>query len=116
MQVLLPCTRCRGAGRIAGAACATCSGEGRVAREQRVKVRIPAGVEDGSTVRLAGKGDAGHAGGPAGDLFLILQVEPHPVFRREGRDLICEMPIGLARIGLPLSHRRRSSASSAALW
>jgi DnaJ-class molecular chaperone len=75
-------------------------GRGRLAREERVKVRIPPGVEHGGTVRLQGRGDAGTGGGPAGDLFLVLNVEPHPDFRREGRDLLCDVPVGLARAAL----------------
>jgi molecular chaperone DnaJ len=100
MQISLACPRCRGAGRIRGATCQRCGGEGRSAREERVKVRIPAGVEDGATVRLAGKGDAGQGGGPPGDLFLALNVDAHPQFQREGRNLICEVSVGLARAAL----------------
>ena len=100
MQVVLPCARCGGSGRLPGAACTACGGEGRVRTQERVKVRIPPGIDDGGTVRLAGRGDAGRSGGPPGDLFLVLQVEPHPVFRREGRDLLCDVPVGLARAAL----------------
>ena len=70
-----------------------------------MKVRIPAGIDNGNTVRLQGKGDAGGAGAPAGDLYLVLEVEPHPQFRREGRDLVSDLPIGLAlaALGGPVS-------------
>ena len=94
------CAKCGGAGHIHGAPCSACGGEGRTAREERVKVRIPAGVDDGGTVRLAGRGDAGSGGGPAGDLYLVLKIEPHPGFRREGRNLLCDVPLGLARAAL----------------
>jgi len=73
---------------------------GRRRQEDRVKVRIPAGVDTGSVLRLAGKGDAGELGGPSGDLFLTLEVEPHPRFRREGRDIYCDLPVTLSRIAL----------------
>ncbi len=76
------------------------AGGGFTSREDKVKARIPAGVSDGSTVRLAGKGDCGRSGGPPGDLFIVLHVEPHEIFRREGRDLICDLPIGLAAAAL----------------
>ncbi len=68
--------------------------------EDRVRVKIPAGIEDGGTVRVAGKGDAGSMGGPAGDAYIRIQVEPHPVFRRDGRNLVCNLPIGLATAAL----------------
>jgi molecular chaperone DnaJ len=83
-----------------GIACARCGGEGRLRTQERVKVRIPPGVEHGGAVRLPGRGDAGRAGGPPGDLYLVLQVEPHPIFRREGRDLACDLPVSLARAAL----------------
>jgi molecular chaperone DnaJ len=89
------CIDCRGGGRIGNASCSRCSGRGMTSVEDRVKARIPAGVEEGSTLRLSGRGDAGMMGGPPGDLFIILRVEAHPVFRRNGRDLICDLPVGL---------------------
>jgi molecular chaperone DnaJ len=94
------CTDCSGSGRLRGASCRRCSGRGLMPVEERVKARVPAGVDDGSTLRLAGRGDAGRMGGPAGDLFLVLRVEAHPAFRREGRDLVCDLPVGLAMAAL----------------
>jgi DnaJ-class molecular chaperone len=76
------------------------AGGGFTSREERVKARIPAGVNDGSTVRLAGRGDSGRSGGPPGDLFIVLHVEPHDTFRRDGRDLVCDLPIGLSTAAL----------------
>ncbi|HKQ61514.1 MAG TPA: molecular chaperone DnaJ [Candidatus Polarisedimenticolaceae bacterium] len=99
-HVSATCARCGGSGRLPGEACAACRGSGTGARQERVKVRIPPGVEDGATVRVRGKGDAGQRGGNAGELYLQVHVEPHPLFRREGRDLICDVPIGLAAAGL----------------
>ena len=75
-------------------------GPGGSRAEDRVRVRIPAGVEDGATLRIAGKGDAGGPGAPAGDLYLTLRVRPHATFRREGRDLLCDVPVGLATAAL----------------
>jgi molecular chaperone DnaJ len=100
LQVSLTCGRCGGAGRIDEGACSSCGGAGRVPAEERLKVRVPPGIEDGGRVRLPGKGDAGVAGGPAGDVFLRIDVAPHDVFRREGSDLVCDVEVGLARAAL----------------
>jgi molecular chaperone DnaJ len=100
MRFSVPCSQCGGRGRLAGPPCSVCSGQGRRRREERVKVRVPAGVEDGATLRISGKGDAGLDGGPAGDLLLRLTVEPHDRFRREGRNLVCDVPVGIARAAL----------------
>ncbi len=100
LEVSLTCGRCGGAGRIDEGACPACGGAGRVPAEDRLKVRVPPGIEDGGRVRLPGKGDAGVAGGPAGDAFLTVAVEPHDVFRREGNDLVCDVEVGLARAAL----------------
>ncbi len=73
--------------------CATCRGSGQVQKERRLKVNIPAGVRDGSRVRIAGKGEAGRNGGPNGDLYVVTRVEPSPVFRRKGDNVEVEVPI-----------------------
>jgi len=96
----IPCRRCNGRGRIAGPPCKGCGGSGRSRGEESVKVRVPVGIRNGSTVRVAGKGDAGTAGGPSGDLYLSIRVKDHPLFRREGNDLVCELPIGIADAAL----------------
>jgi len=70
-------------------------GSGRKRTQDKVKVRIPPGIGEGDRVRVPGKGDAGASGGPAGDAYLVIRVEPHPLFRREGRDVVCEVPIGV---------------------
>ncbi len=75
-------------------------GSGREREQTRVTVRIPAAVDDGTTLRLGGKGDASRSGGPPGDLYLEVRVDGHPRFRRQGRDLLCDVPIGLARSAL----------------
>jgi curved DNA-binding protein len=68
--------------------------------QESVRVRIPPGIDDGDTVRVAARGDAGMVGGPPGDAYLIVQIEPHPIFRREGRNLVCDVPVGLATAAL----------------
>jgi molecular chaperone DnaJ len=98
MQVQMTCPRCRGTGRLPGDPCATCGASGRVATNERITVRIPAGIEEGATLRVAGQGNSGPGG--AGDAYLVVHVEPHPVFRREGNDLVSEVTVGLARAAL----------------
>lgn len=88
------CPRCRGTGRIIADPCPTCRGEGRVERQKTLSVKVPAGVDTGDRIRLAGEGEAGENGGPAGDLYVQINVKPHPIFQRDGSDLFCEVPIG----------------------
>jgi len=87
------CPSCQGIGRIIEDPCGACAGSGRVQREKQLSVNIPAGVEDGTRVRLAGEGEAGVRGGPPGDLYIFLSVAPHRLFQREGADLHCAVPI-----------------------
>jgi molecular chaperone DnaJ len=94
-QQLEPCGTCRGTGRQGKEPCATCGGSGRVPRSHRVDVRIPAGVRDGSRVRVAGKGGGGTGDGIAGDLYLRVRVTPHPLFERREDDLHVELPIAV---------------------
>jgi molecular chaperone DnaJ len=96
----LACKRCRGAGHLPGEPCGGCGGSGQRSSQERVKVRIPPGIEDGGTLRLPAQGIAGSRGAPPGDAYLTVRVEPHPVFRREGRDLYCDVSVGLARAAL----------------
>jgi molecular chaperone DnaJ len=100
LRFAVACPGCGGRGRSAGPPCPGCGGQGRVRREERVKVRVPAGVTDGTTLRIAGKGDAGRGGGPAGNLLLRVGVDAHEKFRREGRDIYCDVTVGLATAGL----------------
>jgi molecular chaperone DnaJ len=100
LRLAMTCPRCRGTGRQPGDPCRACSGTGRQRKQDRVKVRIPAGVEDGGNVRIAGRGDAGLNGAPAGDAYLLIRVEPHPDFRRQGRDLYVDVPVGLTTAAL----------------
>ncbi|MFO7854513.1 MAG: molecular chaperone DnaJ [Paracoccaceae bacterium] len=94
------CPTCAGRGSIVKDPCKACAGAGRVQRERRLKVDIPAGVETGTRIRLAGEGEAGLAGGPPGDLYIFVEVAPHPIFERDGPDLHCRMPVPMTTAAL----------------
>ncbi len=94
------CPTCHGRGQVIDDPCASCSGAGRVMRERMLSVNIPAGVEDGTRIRLAGEGEAGLRGGPAGDLYIFLSIEPHEFFQRDGADLHCRVPISMVSAAL----------------
>lgn len=98
------CPVCRGAGQVLRDPCPACRGQGRTPSEVELKVRVPAGSETGTTLRLAGQGEAGPAGGPPGDMLVVLHVEEHEFFHREGADLYCEVPLtfGQAVLGTRL--------------
>jgi len=87
------CPECRGAGETVSDPCSACHGDGRVQRDSRIKLRIPAGVDTGTRLRSTGHGDAGVRGGEAGDLYVFLHVRDHDVFERDGSDLFCEVPL-----------------------
>ena len=94
------CPSCQGRGEIINDPCGTCSGSGRVTRERTLSVNIPAGVEDGTRIRLAGEGEAGMRGGPAGDLYIFLSIKPHEFFQRDGADIFCRVPISMTTAAL----------------
>jgi molecular chaperone DnaJ len=94
------CPSCRGQGRVIKEKCSTCRGSGRVAEKVEVKVDVPAGIEDGTRIRLAGQGEPDLPGGPRGDLYCRVSVEPHKFFQREGDHLVCEVPITYAQAAL----------------
>ena len=100
LTVARPCPQCGGDGQINRSPCRDCRGQGRVRRERRLKVTVPAGVEDGNQLRLAGEGDGGVFGGPPGDLFIVLHVTPHEIFARNGADLVCQLPVSFAQAAL----------------
>ena len=94
------CTDCSGAGTVGRRPCGRCAGEGRLMRSEWLDVDIPAGVADGSRLRIPGAGNAGRRGGPPGDFVLVVEVEPHPFYRREGEDLHCEVPVTIVEAAL----------------
>ena len=95
------CPNCQGAGEVIKDPCRTCGGGGRTRKEKTLSVNIPAGVEDGTRIRLSGEGEAGLRGGPAGDLYIFLAMKPHRFFQRDGADIYCRVPIpmGTAALG-----------------
>ncbi|HET7850508.1 MAG TPA: molecular chaperone DnaJ [Pseudolabrys sp.] len=94
------CPACQGRGQVIDNPCPSCSGTGRVTRERTLSVNIPAGVEDGTRIRLAGEGEAGVRGGPAGDLYIFLTLAPHEFFQRDGADLHCRVPVSMVTAAL----------------
>ena len=94
------CPSCHGRGQTIENPCDKCAGAGRVTRERTLSVNVPAGVEDGTRIRLTGEGEAGMRGGPAGDLYIFLTVKPHAFFQRDGADLYCRVPISMVQAAL----------------
>ena len=99
-RVSTVCPHCSGQGFIITNPCPKCRGTGRVKQKRRVKVRIPAGVDTGSRLRLRGEGEAGKRGGPRGDLYIIIHVEAHEIFERRGDDIYCKLPISFTQAAL----------------
>jgi molecular chaperone DnaJ len=94
------CPNCHGRGEVIDNPCEACGGAGRVTRERTLSVNVPAGVEDGTRIRLAGEGEAGLRGGPTGDLYIFLSIKPHAFFQRDGADLFCRVPISMVTAAL----------------
>ncbi|MDJ0826307.1 MAG: molecular chaperone DnaJ [Rhodobacter sp.] len=94
------CPTCSGMGQIIQNPCGTCGGAGRVEKDRSLSVNIPAGVETGTRIRLAGEGEAGLRGGPAGDLYIFIEVEEHPLFVRDGQNLFCLVPVSMTAAAL----------------
>lgn len=94
------CGTCRGTGRIITKPCASCGGQGMQEKKNKVTIKVPAGIDDGMRVRLTGQGEGGEKGGPSGDLYVSVHVEDHPIFRREGNDVIIDVPISFAQAAL----------------
>ncbi len=95
-----PCPSCQGRGEMITDPCGSCTGSGRTMKEVTLSTPIPAGVEDGTRIRLAGQGEAGLRGGPAGDLYIFLSVKPHDVFQRDGANIFCRVPIPMTTAAL----------------
>ena len=95
-----PCPTCGGSGEIIETPCEVCNGQGRVMRERTLQINVPAGVEDGTRIRLTGEGEAGPNGAQPGDLYIFLSVKPHEVFQRDGADLFCRVPVSMTTAAL----------------
>jgi molecular chaperone DnaJ len=94
------CPQCQGTGQIIKNRCTECKGAGRLPKEKILELKIPAGVDDGSRLRVAGEGEAGTNGGPSGDLYVVIEVEEHPFFKRQGNDIYCELPVSFPQAAL----------------
>jgi molecular chaperone DnaJ len=94
------CGQCRGTGQVVTKPCETCRGAGRLQKQRKITVRIPAGIATGQRMRLSGEGEAGPNGGPAGDLYVVVHVQEHAFFQREGNDLYCEIPLNFPTLAL----------------
>jgi len=95
-----PCNNCRGRGTIIDSPCEECGGERRLERTRKIRINIPAGIESGERLRLTREGDTPVAGGPPGDLYVVVNVRPHEIFERDGPDIHCTIPIGFAEAAL----------------
>jgi molecular chaperone DnaJ len=100
LTVARPCPNCRGTGKTIAKPCTACRGAGRVGRERKITVKIPAGIATGQRLRIYGEGEHGAAGGPPGDLYVVVHVQEHPFFHREEDDLYCEMPVAFTTLAL----------------
>ncbi len=94
------CDVCKGEGKIITDPCPACNGKGKLRNNVKLKINVPAGIDDGQTISLRGEGDPGSKGGPNGDLFLNIRVKPHPLFKRQGNDVVCEVPITFTQAAL----------------
>ncbi len=99
-SVSTTCPHCRGEGIMIAEPCPECQGRGVILKQKKISLKIPAGVDTGSRLRLSGEGEEGVGGGPPGDLYVILSVQPHEFFRREGNDLICQIPLSFPQAAL----------------
>lgn len=100
LTVARPCPNCRGTGKTIAKPCTTCRGAGRIGRERKLTVKIPAGIATGQRLRLYGEGEHGTAGGPPGDLYVVVHVQEHSFFHREDDDLYCELPMSFPTLAL----------------
>ena len=100
MQTTRTCTNCHGTGEIIKEPCESCRGKGTVRKQPKIKVKIPAGIDDGQTVVLRGEGEPGEKGGPNGDLYITVRVKRHSIFTRKGNTVFCEIPITITQASL----------------
>ena len=94
------CDVCQGEGKVVTHPCETCHGKGRVSKNQRISINIPAGIDEGQTIPLRGEGESGLRGGPPGDLYVKIHIRPHEIFKREGYDVVCDVPISFTQAAL----------------
>jgi len=104
-SVTRTCPGCAGAGRIVSKPCRSCSGRGQKKANRELSVDVPSGVDSGSRLRVGGEGEAGPNNGPRGDLYIHIEVEPHPIFKRDGVNIVCEIPVTLTQAALGASMR-----------
>lgn len=97
MQSQSPCPKCKGKGKIISKPCERCKGKGRIRRNHKIAVEIPAGIDNGQSVRVRAQGNAGVNGGPSGDVLVAVAIKPHPLFERDGANVLCEMPISFTQ-------------------
>ena len=95
-----PCPRCSGSGSVIEQPCSACRGQGKVRRRKPVTINVPAGATDGGKLRFKGKGEPGVSGGPQGDLYVITHIKHHPFYRREGADVVLDLPVSIAEAAL----------------
>jgi molecular chaperone DnaJ len=95
-----PCPDCGGEGKIIADPCPECHGTGQIKKKRSLSLKVPAGVENGTRLKLSSEGEAGAHGGPAGDLYVVISVEEHPIFQREGQNIICEIPVSFVQAAL----------------
>jgi molecular chaperone DnaJ len=94
------CHHCEGKGKIVKDKCPTCAGNGKVKRQKKINIKVPAGIDNGQQIRLSGKGEPGENGGPSGDLYVVFRISPHEFFERDGDDIYCEMPLTFPQVTL----------------
>ncbi|WP_158735052.1 molecular chaperone DnaJ [Alteribacillus sp. YIM 98480] len=94
------CDRCQGTGKMIKEKCTTCGGNGKIRKNKKISIKVPAGVDHGQQIRVAGQGEPGANGGPQGDLYVVFNVQPHEFFERDGDDVYCEMPLTFAQAAL----------------
>jgi molecular chaperone DnaJ len=97
MVTIMDCPRCHGAGQILETPCHECGGKSKVRKTRKITVSVPAGVDDGTQIRLSGEGEPGENGGPPGNLYIVIAVEPHPIFKRHGSDILLEINVNVAQ-------------------
>ncbi len=100
MRTQAACPNCRGTGKVIKKPCPSCNGAGRIRKNRKFKINIPAGIDEGQSIRQRGQGNAGMNGGPAGDLLVTVAIRPHPIFTREGQDVIIDIPLSFAQAAL----------------